>query len=166
MGFRLSTVSASFSNETSPNLVSCREFRQVGDAVRSHPVLSQVPLIGLTATATPRVRTDILQTLKLRNPFVSQLSLDRSNLKIEVHRKKGIPHAMKDFVGNAQKQASTIIYAPTRASVETIHQYLISNGVSCEAYHAGLANRSTAHTNFLTGQTSVLVATTAFGMGE
>jgi superfamily II DNA helicase RecQ len=141
------------------------EFRQVGDAIRSHPILSKIPLIGLTATATPRVRTDILDSLRLRDPFVSQLSLDRANLKIEVYRKKGIPDAMKEFLISASGPlVSTIIYAPTRATVESIHQYLVSHGVSCEAYHAGLADRANAHTNFLTGKTTVLVATTAFGM--
>jgi hypothetical protein len=128
-------------------------------------VLSKVPLIGLTATATPRVRTDILGSLQLRNPFVSQLSLDRANLKIHVHRKMGIPDAMKEFLDSTTTTpASTIIYAPTRAMVESIHQYLVSHNVSCEAYHAGLADRANAHTNFLTGKTAVLVATTAFGM--
>jgi hypothetical protein len=130
-------------------------------------VLSKVPLIGLTATATPRVRTDILGSLQLRNPFVSQLSLDRANLKIHVHRKMGIPDAMKEFLDSTTTSttpASTIIYAPTRAMVESIHQYLVSHNVSCEAYHAGLADRANAHTNFLTGKTAVLVATTAFGM--
>lgn len=149
----------------------------MGNALRRHPVLSRIPILALTATAVPRVQQDICDSLQLRNPFVAKQTFDRTNLKIRVLKKSGIPAAMKDLLAElnasgvrAAKQ-STIVYAPTRAQVDDIALYLQTHvrneGMRVEAYHAGLSNdgRGRAHTNFLTGQTTVIVATVAFGMG-
>jgi superfamily II DNA helicase RecQ len=157
-----------------------REFRQVGAALREHSVLRHVPIVALTATAVPRVQTDICHSLQLRNPFVSRQSLDRSNLRIRVAKKSGLALAMKDLLAvlntpgiRASKQ-STIVYAPTRSQVNELALYLQSNIQSSddnkarvEPYHAGLTQeeRNQAHTKFLTGVTTVIVATVAFGMG-
>ena len=158
-------------------------FRQVGTALREE--LSQdIPLLALTATAVPRVRRDILESLKMRDPvLVHQQSFDRPNLRIRVAKKTGgLPGAMKDLLKELNGAAagtkasashpnqSTIVYAPTRSQVEEVAQYLqahTTRNIRVEAYHAGLSNaaRADAHTNFLTGQTAVIVATVAFGMG-
>ena len=134
--------------------------------LRSHPVLAEVPLVCLTATAIPRVQTDIVQSLQLRNPLLARQSFDRTNLEISVHKKKG-PRAALDPLLPKMAQQSTIIYAPTRDQVQEIADYLSTKLPGVEAYHAGLPQeqRTRAHTNFLVGQTKVIVATVAFGMG-
>jgi superfamily II DNA helicase RecQ len=149
----------------------------VGNALRSHPVLQDIPILALTATAVPRVQQDIADSLQLRNPFIAKQSFDRSNLKIRVLKKTGISGAMKELLqelngpGIRASKQSTIVYASTRAQVDELAMYLQANvhngAVRVEAYHAGLSNevRATAHTNFLTGLTTVIVATVAFGMG-
>lgn len=157
-----------------------REFRGVGKALRTDTILSNIPILALTATAVPRVQKDICDSLHLYNPFVSRQSLDRSNLQISVLKKNGVPHAMNDLVsslnspGVRSSKQSTIVYAPTRSQVDELTLYLQNNvqkeeenGVRIEAYHAGLSQdaRNQAHTKFLTGFTTVIVATVAFGMG-
>jgi ATP-dependent DNA helicase RecQ/Werner syndrome ATP-dependent helicase len=143
------------------------DYRQLHQ-IRNHPVLSQVPLVALTATAVPRVQKDILQALSLRNPLIVRQSFDRTNLKIEVHKKKGIHAAMEPLLSKMAQQ-STIVYAPTRDQVEQISNFLAQKlpHANVEAYHAGLSHeqRTRAHTNFLVGHTKVIVATVAFGMG-
>jgi RecQ family ATP-dependent DNA helicase len=157
-----------------------REFRQVGSALRNHVHLRNIPILALTATAVPRVQQDICTSLQLRNPFVSKQSLDRANLKIRVVKRSGVASAMKELLAvlNAPSvrgsKESTIVYASTRSQVEELALYLNSNlqtnqssAVRIDAYHAGLSQgeRNDAHTRFLTGATTVIVATVAFGMG-
>ena len=142
------------------------EYRQLHQ-IRNHSVLSQVPIVALTATAVPRVQNDIMQSLHLRNPLIARQSFDRTNLKIEVHKKKGIHAAMDPLLPKMAHQ-STIIYAPTRDQVKQISNFLSQKlPGTVEAYHAGLSHeeRTRAHTNFLVGQTKVIVATVAFGLG-
>lgn len=163
------------------------EYRAVGDMIRSHPVLQSIPLLALTATAVPRVQRDIVQNLRMRDPFIVRQSFDRTNLDIVVRKKDrnggGYCAALKPIVeefktkkntnGSVMKMGgmSTIIYAPTRDLVDEITTYLQLElrdvGVNVEAYHAGLTQdaRTLAHTNFLIGKTAVIVATIAFGMG-
>lgn len=140
------------------------DYRQLHQ-VRNHSVLSQVPLVALTATAVPRVQDDILTSLQLRNPLIARQSFDRDNLKIQIHKKKGL-HAAMDPLIPKMKSQSTIIYASTRDQVEEITSFLAPK-LQVEAYHAGLTNeqRHQAHVNFLVGTTKVIVATVAFGMG-
>lgn len=156
-----------------------KEYRKVGEMLRSHSVLSQVPIVALTATAVPKVQTDILASLRLRNPLVVQQSFDRENLIISVQKKPigGYRAALASFVqdmkemSTQKKRESTIVYCPTRNMVEEISEWLSSqlksHHIDVQPYHAGLSNnvRSQAHFNFLTGKTLVIVATIAFGMG-
>jgi RecQ family ATP-dependent DNA helicase len=152
------------------------DFRHLGKNLRDHQGLAQIPILALTATAVPRVQLDIMQSLRLRNPLKSQQSFDRTNLKIRVLKKSGgVSTAMQGLVEALNTpnvrltKESTIVYAPTRAQVEEVALYLQKSveTAQVEAYHAGLSNddRSRAHTNFLTGKTTVIVATVAFGMG-
>lgn len=159
------------------------EFRQVGEALRgarASASLRDVPILALTATAVPKVQADIMQSLRLRNPYQARQSFDRSNLRIRVAKKApgGVSTSLKSLLDTLQEptvrvaQQSTIVYAPTRNQVEEIVAFLQQNlgpnsPVAVAAYHAGLSNevRSRAHTDFLTGRTTVIVATVAFGMG-
>jgi ATP-dependent DNA helicase RecQ len=157
------------------------EFRKVGSALRGHDVLQTVPIVALTATAVPRVQTDILSSLRLREPNVVKQSFDRENLIVSVKRKPagGYRSALKSFVqemkdlkkSKSVSRSSTIIYCPTQGQVEEVTEWLQrqldGSGVQAESYHGGqdIDHRSTAHVNFLTGKTSIIVATLAFGMG-
>lgn len=156
-----------------------KEYRKVGEMLRSHSILSQVPIVALTATAVPKVQNDILESLRLRNPLIVQQSFDRENLIISVKKKPvgGYRSALAPFVkdmkemSTQKKRESTIVYCPTRIVVEEIAEWLSSqlesHGIEVQPYHAGLSNnvRSQAHFNFLIGKTLVIVATIAFGMG-
>ena len=143
------------------------EYRRLDELRKKHPNLSQVPLVALTATAVPRVQSDIVKSLGMRNPLLSRQTFDRTNLVIEVHKKKGMHAAMEPLLEKLSRE-STIVYAPTRDQVDELAKFLSTKlGKSVEAYHAGLPQeeRSRVHTNFLVGQTKVIVATVAFGMG-
>eukprot|EP00594_Rhizosolenia_setigera_P004227 CAMPEP_0178948180 /NCGR_PEP_ID=MMETSP0789-20121207/5326_1 /TAXON_ID=3005 /ORGANISM="Rhizosolenia setigera, Strain CCMP 1694" /LENGTH=1048 /DNA_ID=CAMNT_0020628511 /DNA_START=100 /DNA_END=3246 /DNA_ORIENTATION=- len=165
------------------------EYRRIGDVFRGYGFLQKIPKMALTATAIPKVRSDIIKSLGLQNPKLSIHSFDRENLKISIHRKptsnsyQNVFGALVDKIkkekqfGNARGGSSTIIYAPSKSTVEDIALFLNqntndgsnsdNNRVRVEAYHAGLSidKRTEAHTNFLIGKTDIIVATIAFGMG-
>ena len=147
-----------------------KDYRSLGTTLRS--AIPDIPILSLTATATDRVQQDIISSLRLRNPFIAKRSFDRTNLQIKVVKKKagsgmvGHLHPVLQAMQEA-KVPSTIVYAPTRNQVEEITAILQSNcPVPVQAYHAGLSpeERQRAHTGFLTGEVSVIVATVAFGM--
>jgi RecQ family ATP-dependent DNA helicase len=149
-----------------------KQFRQVGPTISSN--LPGVPVLALTATAIPRVQRDIVQSLHLRSPLQAIQSFDRMNLAISVKNKASFAQSFKSLIAtlnnsNARfSQQSTIVYCPTRNLVEQVASFLQGNvGCEVQAYHAGLGqeHRDLAHTNFLTGQTTIIVATVAFGMG-
>jgi len=160
------------------------DFMKLG-VIRNHPVLSQVPIVALTATAVPRVQKDILTSLKMRSPLVSIRSFDRENLQISVRRRPdgGFRVAFKGFVAelNTAKQKgnfhdggghSTIIYVRTRDSTERIASWLNSQlmdaGIKVGAYHAGLPleARDEIHTAFLVGSMDIVVSTVAVSVGK
>lgn len=146
--------------------------------------LPGVPLMALTATATPRVREDIVQSLRLRDPHMDQGSFDRPNLFMRVMPKgKGIStlhqdlqfllRDMRDEARSPEGIGPTVVYSPTRARTEKIAA-LLQDGLAGVAppeavgfYHAGVPRkaREEAHRAFLTGAAPVIVATVAFGMG-
>ena len=148
-------------------------YRAVGQQLRTNrnSPLSQVPIVALTATATPQVQTDIVQSLHLRpNHLVATRSLDRPNLKLIVRKK--LPGGVAANLVPAAKSwkksnESTLIYAPTRSMVQDICHALQANHIPAAMYHAGMstADRNTTHQQFLTSKLHILVATTAFGMG-
>jgi len=156
-------------------------YRSIGNDLRSHPILRDIPILALTATAMPRVQTDILSSLHMVSPNISQQSFDRHNLILTVKRKPagGYKTALKTFVKDLksakmkQREAkeSTIVYCQTTNLVEEVSSWLSSqlkeSSIQVEAYHGGLSSpkRTEAHINFLTGKTVVIVATIAFGMG-
>ena len=126
------------------------------------------PLMALTATATPRVRQDILDVLSLNRPIRVVGSFDRPNLGWYVERADGHSAKMSAIRRLSRSESgAAVIYAGTRRVVETIRSDLARLGTSTGAYHAGLEPeaRSRVQEEFMTGKTRKVVATNAFGMG-
>jgi ATP-dependent DNA helicase RecQ len=130
--------------------------------------LGSPPVLALTATATPRVREDILRSLKMRDPEVVVTSFNRPNLTYRVlsaREKKDKLPLILDVVRNAATPG--IVYATTRKECEELAAHMRRSGVDAAAYHAGMgaAERSEVQERFMTDELSVVVATIAFGMG-
>lgn len=128
-----------------------------------------IPIIALTATATPKVQDDIVKNLELRKPKIFISSFNRANLYYEVIPKTSKDQTLKSIVKfiHSMKGKSGIIYTLNRKTTEDLASLLQANGVSAVAYHAGLeaAVRSQRQDMFLMEQVDVIVATIAFGMG-
>ena len=133
-----------------------------------------VPVLALTATATPHVQQDICSSLKLRQPQITRTSFDRPNLYLEVKSKKGsiwadISEMLLPAVGDQPRKFSgpTIIYCPSRKDVEKVSEELTNHNIENLMYHAGLSmfKRKEAHKAFVYDDVQVIVATIAFGMG-
>ena len=130
--------------------------------------LGSPPVLALTATATPRVRNDILRSLKMRSPEVVVTSFNRPNLTYKVlparEKKHKLPLIL-DVVRNATPPG--IVYATTRKDCEELAAHMRRSGVDAAAYHAGMgpSERSEVQERFMTDELSVVVATIAFGMG-
>ncbi|XP_078578386.1 bifunctional 3'-5' exonuclease/ATP-dependent helicase WRN-like [Branchiostoma floridae x Branchiostoma japonicum] len=136
-------------------------------------ILPNVPIMAVTATATPEVKNDICQSLSLRNPQITMTSFDRQNLFLEVFSKGNIQHDLKSLMRETSRRfyyefdGPTIVYCPTRKETENVGQSLKGMGVKCEIYHAGLSNekRKEVHHRFIRDELQCIVATVAFGMG-
>ena len=128
-----------------------------------------VPIIGLTATATPKVQSDILKNLGLRKPAVFISSFNRPNLYYEIQPKINLEQTNKSIVRFIQlhKNKSGIIYTLNRKTTEELAKMLMANGIKAVAYHAGLDSklRADRQDQFLNEDVHVIVATIAFGMG-
>ena len=131
----------------------------------------RVPVLALTATATPEVRRDIAAQLEMRNPVEVQGSFFRSNLHISAYRKgaEGLPPVREALLRLvlARRGESGIIYCLSRKAVEATAAFLSGEGIRAAAYHAGMdpAARSAAQEAFQRDDVDVIVATVAFGMG-
>ncbi|KAF1766323.1 hypothetical protein GCK72_006280 [Caenorhabditis remanei] len=141
-------------------------------AIRNRSDLCNVPLIALTATATVRVRDDVIENLKLRRPQITTTSFDRKNLYISVHSSKDLATDMGEFLQTDDVKGRhfggpTIIYCQTKQMVDDVNSVLRSIGVRSAHYHAGLTKnqRERAHTEFMRDKITTIVATVAFGMG-
>jgi len=139
------------------------EFRQLA---RLRTALPDVPLMALTATATERVRADIINHLKLREPATFVASFNRPNLTYRVIPKDQPLKQIIDFVRKREHE-SGIIYCASRAAAERVAESLAGRGWPARAYHAGLtaAERSDNQEQFLRDDTRIICATIAFGMG-
>ncbi len=127
-----------------------------------------VPVLALTATATPRVRKEIETSLRLRRPVRVVGSFDRPNLAWEVRKSASHGQKILDLKELSRgRSGATIVYASTRRSVEAVRRALASRGTGALAYHAGLssAQRSRVQDRFLNDPAPLVVATNAFGMG-
>jgi ATP-dependent DNA helicase RecQ len=130
-------------------------------------LIGDVPVIGLTATATPKVQEDILKNLDMSDAVTFKASFNRPNLFYEVRTKtKNIESDIIRFI-KQNKGKSGIIYCLSRKKVEEIAEVLQVNGISAGPYHAGLDAKTRAkHQDmFLMEDVDVVVATIAFGMG-
>ncbi len=128
-----------------------------------------VPIIALTATATPKVQSDIAKNLGLRDPNIFISSFNRDNLYYEVLPKVNLEQTNKSIVRFIQshKGKSGIIYTLNRKTTEELAAMLNANGISAVPYHAGFDSKLRAHRQdqFLNEDVNVIVATIAFGMG-
>ncbi len=139
------------------------EYRQMQRVRDRYP---DIPIMGLTATATERVRQDIIQQLTLRNPYIHVASFNRPNLYYEVRQKT--KHSFAEVLQIIQKKGgSGIIYCLSRKKVEEVAYKLQQSGIEALPYHAGMNNvdRTTNQTRFIRDDVQVMVATVAFGMG-
>ena len=140
------------------------EYRNLKSIIKQ---LGNVPIIGLTATATPKVQEDILKNLDMSDANTFKASFNRPNLYYEVRTKtKNIESDIIRFI-KQHKGKSGIIYCLSRKKVESIAEVLQVNGISAVPYHAGLDAKTRAkHQDmFLMEDVDVVVATIAFGMG-
>ncbi|MDB5202176.1 MAG: ATP-dependent helicase RecQ [Ferruginibacter sp.] len=128
-----------------------------------------VPIIALTATATPKVQSDIVKNLSLRDPKIYISSFNRGNLYYEIQPKINLEQTNKSIVRFIQlhKNKSGIIYTLNRKTTEELAAMLMANGIKAVAYHAGLDAklRAKRQDEFLNEDVHVIVATIAFGMG-
>ena len=140
------------------------EYRNLRSIIRQ---LGDIPIIGLTATATPKVQEDILKNLDMPDANTFKASFNRPNLYYEVRPKtKNVESDIIRFIRN-HKGKSGVIYCLSRKKVEEIAQVLQVNGISAVPYHAGLDAKTRARHQdmFLMEDVDVVVATIAFGMG-
>src|SRR5436190_3723098 len=128
-----------------------------------------IPVIALTATATPKVQSDIIKNLDLHDPHIYISSFNRPNLYYEI-----LPKIKKDQTDEnivrfikGMKNNSGIIYTLNRRTTEELADILVANGIKAVAYHAGLDSklRSDRQDQFLNEDVQVICATIAFGMG-
>lgn len=138
-----------------------RRIRQVIDNIGDN-----IPIIALTATATPKVQQDIQKNLQMNNAVLFKSSFNRPNLFYEVRAKRNV---IKEIVRYAKLNLgkSGIVYCLSRKKVEEVAEALKLNGIKALPYHAGLDPKTRAETqdNFLMEDVDVIVATIAFGMG-
>jgi ATP-dependent DNA helicase RecQ len=139
------------------------EYRQLSTLRTQFP---DVPMMALTATATERVRGDIVTQLHLREPRCYMASFNRPNLKYRVSAKSGSYEQILDFI-RARPRESGIIYCQARKTTENLASKLTADGVPAAPYHAGLTSgQRTKHQDaFLRDEVRVVCATIAFGMG-
>src|SRR5207302_9588003 len=128
--------------------------------------IPNAPLMALTATATERVRGDIVERLRLREPSCYVASFNRPNLTYRVVPRSKPGEQVLDFV-QARPSESGIIYCASRKTAEALAERLSREGVRAKPYHAGLAaeERSQNQELFLRDEVRVICATIAFGMG-
>ncbi|MDD3190151.1 MAG: DNA helicase RecQ [Candidatus Pacebacteria bacterium] len=126
----------------------------------------KVPLIALTATATDKVREDIINQLELQEAKIFISSFNRENLHLSVVEKKNAFPKLLDIL-DKYRDESSIIYCFSRKETEKIAEKLIGNGFKACAYHAGLSKekRKKAQDSFIKDKVNVIVGTIAFGMG-
>ncbi|MGB5959831.1 MAG: DNA helicase RecQ [Coleofasciculaceae cyanobacterium] len=139
------------------------EYRQMKQLRQRYP---DIPLLALTATATGRVRQDIIQQLTLQEPSIHLASFNRPNLYYEVIPKER--QSYKQLLTKIRShQGSGIIYCFSRRQVDEVASQLQQDGFTALPYHAGLSNqeRSENQTRFIRDDVQIMVATVAFGMG-
>ncbi|MBS1524958.1 MAG: DNA helicase RecQ [Bacteroidetes bacterium] len=140
------------------------EYRKIRQVISN--IGDDIPIIALTATATPKVQQDIQKNLQMNNATVFKSSFNRSNLFYEVRAKRNVIKEIVRFV-KQNTGKSGIVYCLSRKKVEEVAEALNLNGIKALPYHAGLESKVRAETQdkFLMEDVDVIVATIAFGMG-
>lgn len=125
-----------------------------------------IPILALTATATPRVREDIEKLLEMKNPFVYVDGFDRENIFFKVVRGCVADSFITKYL-KEHKNTSGIIYTSTRKEADSLYAYLELKGFNVGKYHAGLSEeeRTEFQEKFLKDDIKIMIATNAFGMG-
>ncbi len=137
-----------------------RKLKQIIDNI------GKAPILALTATATPKVRQDIMRNLKINDGELYLDSFNRSNLFYEICPKNDVAKQIMQYI-SSRKEESGIVYCLSRKKVDEISEILQINGIKALPYHAGLdAKKRVEHQEaFLMDDCDVMVATIAFGMG-
>ncbi len=139
------------------------EYRRLRSIIEA---IGTVPIMALTATATPKVQQDIMKNLNMVETTLFKSSFNRANLYYEVRPKKNVAKEIIKFI-KQHPGKSGIIYCLSRKKVEEIAETLNVNGIKALPYHAGLdaSTRASHQDKFLMEEADVIVATIAFGMG-
>ena len=141
------------------------EYRNLNSIINK--IKKNIPIIALTATATPKVKEDIIKNLGINDGILFKASFNRPNLFYEIRNKNNnINKDIISFIGQ-RKGKSGIIYCLSRKSVNELSEFLIVNGFNAAPYHAGLDKKIRIKNQdmFLMEECDVIVATIAFGMG-
>ena len=143
------------------------EYRRIRTMISA--INEDIPLVALTATATPKVQTDIVKNLNMKNVNTFVSSFNRDNLYYEIRPKINKDQTIKEIVQFIKQQPgkSGIIYVQARKTTEDLAKVLQVNGIKAAPYHAGLDAkvRTKVQDDFLMEDVEVIVATIAFGMG-
>ncbi|MDR0419450.1 MAG: ATP-dependent DNA helicase, partial [Prevotellaceae bacterium] len=128
-------------------------------------LIPDAPILALTATATPEVARDIMRRLNFRNENLQQRSFERRNLTYVVRHTEGKNAELLKILKSVP--GSGIVYVRTRGETKEIHRLLLANNISADSYHGGMDNevRAVKQNSWRSGQTRIMVATNAFGMG-
>lgn len=140
------------------------EYRRIRQTIND--IGQNIPIIALTATATPKVQSDIRKNLQMTDATLFKSSFNRTNLYYEVRPKQDVVKEIVRFIKNNPGKTG-IVYCLSRKKVEEIAEVLNINGIKALPYHAGLDAKTRADTQdkFLMEDVEVIVATIAFGMG-
>lgn len=145
------------------------EYRKIHE-LRTISSLKSIPFASFTATATKKVKNDIINSLNLKNPTIIQTGYYRNNLEFEIFyfdtetEKESL---LLDLISNFKQDGKIIIYCSTRKKTEEVQKILLTNGIKSGVYHAGKKNevRESIQNSYTLGKYRILVATNAFGMG-
>src|SRR5690606_10657791 len=140
------------------------EYRKIRQVINN--LGENIPIIALTATATPKVQQDIIKNLQMTDSTLFKSSFNRANLYYEVRAKRNVMKEIIRFI-KQHPGKSGIIYCLSRKKVEEVAEALNLNGIKALPYHAGLDAKTRGETQdkFLMEDVEVIVATIAFGMG-
>ncbi len=132
---------------------------------RLRPLHEEVPVLALTASATPEVAQDIMFRLGFRSPQTFRMSFARGNLRYVVRRTEDKHEQLLRIAANVP--GTGIVYVRTREKTETLARFLVEHGIAADFYHGGMgyAERSLRQDDWIRGKSRIIVATNAFGMG-
>ncbi len=141
------------------------EYRMLGEFLQD---FGKIQKLAVTATATGKVRKDIIDSLHLTKPKTISAQVTRDNLSLKVMKAPSVAKHFESVLHTVlSSEGSGIVYAPTRKMVREVHRMLVQAKIPAIAYHAGLTydERHRAQLHFMSGKARVVVATNAFGMG-